>query len=339
MTVAITSSALLSCQKSDQTESVSPGYMYVQITDALQTRALLGQESELTDVQLLVFNSTGGETEVYHKFTDDELESGGVDAFPLPVGSYDVFALANGPDLSECGSSDELSDYDIELGQYNDPESGGDFVMSALKENVSVASSTESEVNLELKHYLARVVVSSVENGLKSGKTLEVSNIFLSNVVGNQNLKADADASTWYNAQGVLDRTSSKIVGKGSNAAECEELTYKSVEEELDYGDSYDESTYLYGYPNSSTVTPAGFTSSFNGEKSVVVVTAVVSGNTYYYPIVLSGGLERHKSYDVSLTITGSGSTDPDKPVSKGSMSVTVKVVDWESGASYTEVI
>ena len=49
--------------------------------------------------------------------------------------------------------------------------------------------------------------------------------------------------------------------------------------------------------------------------------------------------LERNKTYTVGLTITGSGSDDPDKPVDKGSISVTLTVSGWAAGAVYDETI
>ena len=49
--------------------------------------------------------------------------------------------------------------------------------------------------------------------------------------------------------------------------------------------------------------------------------------------------LERNKCYEVVLIISGYGSDDPNDPVRKGSLSVTVNVKDWENGADYTETI
>ena len=59
-----------------------------------------------------------------------------------------------------------------------------------------------------------------------------------------------------------------------------------------------------------------------------------------YYPVVLDNAvLERNKTYTVGLTITGPGSSDPDKPVDKGSIAVTISVSGWTAGATYDETI
>ena len=58
-----------------------------------------------------------------------------------------------------------------------------------------------------------------------------------------------------------------------------------------------------------------------------------------YYPVVLNSALARNTSYTVGLTITGLGSDDPDKPVTKGSIAVTITVDGWTAGAVYDETI
>ena len=49
--------------------------------------------------------------------------------------------------------------------------------------------------------------------------------------------------------------------------------------------------------------------------------------------------LERNKAYTVALTIRNLGSDDPDKPVEKGTVSVSISVAGWETGTSYDETI
>ena len=51
----------------------------------------------------------------------------------------------------------------------------------------------------------------------------------------------------------------------------------------------------------------------------------------YYYPVTIPA-MERNKSYDVNLIISGFGSDHPNKEPEKGSMQVNVTVKDWEEG-------
>jgi hypothetical protein len=72
----------------------------------------------------------------------------------------------------------------------------------------------------------------------------------------------------------------------------------------------------------------------------VLTVVATVDGKIQYYPVVLdSAVLERNKTYTVGLTITGPGSDDPNKPVEKGSVNITLTVAGWVAGATYDETI
>ena len=70
------------------------------------------------------------------------------------------------------------------------------------------------------------------------------------------------------------------------------------------------------------------------------MIAATVSGTLYYYPVVLdSGVIARNTAHTVALTITGLGSDDPNKPVEKGGLNVSVSVAGWEAGAVYEETI
>ena len=90
---------------------------------------------------------------------------------------------------------------------------------------------------------------------------------------------------------------------------------------------------------NSSTVAPDGFANPFTAKQTVLTVVATVDNKIQYYPVVLNSALARNTSYTVGLTITGLGSDDPDKPVTKGSIAVTITVDGWTAGAVYDETI
>ena len=51
----------------------------------------------------------------------------------------------------------------------------------------------------------------------------------------------------------------------------------------------------MYGYANSSTATPAGFTASFSAQRTVLVVAATVDGKLCYYPVTLSKSTSAHR--------------------------------------------
>ena len=192
----------------------------------------------------------------------------------------------------------------------------------------------------------ARVVLKSVTNNLPAAYgALKVERVFLANVAGNQNISGTAPVNTWYNKEGRKDETplvQSHIIDGSTYTASCPELTFKTVGASVANNSSHEPSTpyIMYGYANSSTATPAGFTASFSAQRTVLVVAATVDGKLCYYPVTLSKStIERNTTYTVGLTISSIGSDEPNKPIEKGSASVTVSVDGWKSGATYDETI
>lgn len=55
----------------------------------------------------------------------------------------------------------------------------------------------------------------------------------------------------------------------------------------------------------------------------------------YYYPVTVAA-MERNKSYDVQLVISGFGSKHPNAEPEKGAMSVNVTVKDWDEGRAWS---
>jgi len=49
--------------------------------------------------------------------------------------------------------------------------------------------------------------------------------------------------------------------------------------------------------------------------------------------------LDRNTAYAVSLTLTGLGSTDPNTPVAKGNVKVSINIQGWSTSCDYDEVI
>jgi hypothetical protein len=206
----------------------------------------------------------------------------------------------------------------------------------------TVSSSTTTAI-ITVNRFVSRVALAKVTNSLPdSYGSLTVNNVTLTNVVGNQNLAGAATPSTWYNKMGRKDgaTASSQIIDGSSYLASCPTLTFKSISSSVANGSSLTPSTpyLLYCYPNSTTTDATGWASSFTARKTRLVVTATISGTKYYYPVVIDTP-QRNTAYTVELTITGLGSTDPDKPVQKGTISAIVSVQGWASGAVYEETI
>ena len=292
-------------------------------------------ETAVNNVQVLVFDSTGA----LNAYVDADKSVTGI-AINTTAGSKTVWAVVNGPDLSSVTTVSGLSAMAIDLGDNSTTASAG-FVMAGS--TTCTVSSSTATASISVRRFVARVALAKVSNSLPdSYGSLTVNSVALINVVGNQNLNGSASISTWYNKMGRKDGASSslQIIDGVTHTASCPTLTFKSVGSSVANGSSLAPSTpYLfYTYPNSTTTDANGYVSSFTARKTRLVVTATISGMKYYYPIVIDTPA-RNTAYTVELTITGLGSSDPDQPVVKGSITASVSVQGWSAGAVYEETI
>ena len=292
-------------------------------------------ETAVNNVQVLVFDSTGA----LNAYVDADKSVTGI-TINTTAGSKTVWAVVNGPDLSSVTTVSGLSAMAIDLGDNSTTASAG-FVMAGS--TTCTVSSSTATASISVRRFVARVALAKVSNSLPdSYGSLTVNSVALINVVGNQNLAGAATPSTWYNKMGRKDgaTASSQIIDGSSYLASCPTLTFKSISSSVANGSSLTPSTpyLLYCYPNSTSTDAEGWSSSFTARKTRLVVTATISGTKYYYPIVIDAPT-RNTAYTVELTITGLGSTDPDKPVVKGSINASVYVQGWSAGAVYEETI
>ena len=292
-------------------------------------------ETTVNNVQVLVFDSTGA----LNAYVDADKSVTGI-TINTTAGSKTVWAVVNGPDLSSVTTVSGLSAMAIDLGDNSTTASAG-FVMAGS--TTCTVSSSTATASISVRRFVARVALAKVSNSLPdSYGSLTVNSVALINVVGNQNLAGAATPSTWYNKMGRKDgaTASSQIIDGSSYLASCPTLTFKSISSSVANGSSLTPSTpyLLYCYPNSTSTDAEGWSSSFTARKTRLVVTATISGTKYFYPIVIDAPT-RNTAYTVELTITGLGSSDPDQPVVKGSITASVSVQGWSAGAVYEETI
>ena len=79
----------------------------------------------------------------------------------------------------------------------------------------------------------------------------------------------------------------------------------------------------FYCYPNPSDGT------TFGSPVTRLVIEGKLRGTTYYYPIDLPG-LEADVQYRLDVTLTRTGTTDPDTPAVAGSIRLESQVLDWD---------
>ena len=292
-------------------------------------------ETKVNDVQVLVFDSTGA----LNAYVDADTKTSGI-SISTTAGSKTVWAVVNGPDLSSITTLSALQGTAVDLGANSTTEATG-FVMAGS--TTCTVGSSAATASVAVKRLVARVALQKINNSLPgSYGALTVNNVTLINVAGNQNLAGTASVSTWYNKMGRKDGATAtgQIIDGSTYMASHPTLTFKSVGTSVANGASLTPTTpYLfYTYQNLTANDANGWSSTFSARKTRLVVAATIGGTKYYYPVVIDTPA-RNTAYTVELTITGLGSTDPDKPVVKGSISASVTVQGWSAGAVYEETI
>ena len=292
-------------------------------------------ETKVNDVQVLVFDSTGA----LNAFVDADTKTSGI-SISTTAGSKTVWAVVNGPDLSSITTLSALQSTAVDLGANSTSEATG-FVMAGSA--TCTVGSSAATASVAVKRLVARVALQKINNSLPgSYGALTVNNVTLINVAGNQNLAGTASVSTWYNKMGRKDGATAtgQIIDGSTYMASHPTLTFKSVGTSVANGASLTPTTpYLfYTYQNLTANDANGWSSTFSARKTRLVVAATIGGTKYYYPVVIDTPA-RNTAYTVELTITGLGSTDPDKPVVKGSINASVTVQGWSAGAVYEETI
>ena len=326
------------CQDKEQKEAtlkVNLGF-----EDDMQTKATAyvtaqPYETAINDVQVLVFDSSGA----LNAYVDADTKTSGIN-IKTTTGSKTICAVVNGPNLSSVTTIPELNAKTIDLGDNSITSTAGFVMAGSTSCNVTTSS---QNVGVTVRRFVSRVALQKVNNALPASYgAMTINNVTLINVVGNQNLAGAATASTWYNKMGRKDgsTTSSHIIDGSTYLASHPTLTFKSVESSVANGASHTPSTHylFYTFPNNTITDVCGWVSPFTARKTRLVVAATISGKKYYYPVVIDTPT-RNYAYTVELTITGLGSTDPDKPVSKGAINASVTVEGWATGSIYNETI
>ena len=326
--------AAASCSKFSQGENAVqlPGMEYHEVTlnvgtgDAL-TRATSASSGEkaVNNVQVFAFDS--GTLAAY--------ASASTSSVTMTLRSdkaYTIYAVANcSTSLKSLTSVSAIQSTAIDLAD----EGRSSFLMYGS----GTLTAGSSSCTVTVKRIVARINLASVSQSSAfqaTAGTMKIKNVFLSNVVGNQNLAGSASASTWYNKMGRYDGTQSHFVTTSTagapamTAADAPSLPYP-----------------FYCYANSSSVTPNGWsTGTYAGQHTMLVIACTFgSGSTvYYYPIDINGqiggAVKRNTTYDVTATISNYGSPDePNKEITSGSATISVTAADWDTGATINKTI
>ena len=331
-----------------QAETTETGTLKVKpyLEGAVQTRVVSTQainyENEIMDTQLLVFDQTGY-LAFYSRSGAEVTET----EMPLRVGTYQIWAVTNGPDLSGVINLNALQATMMDFGRYNDPESG--FVMSGST-SCTVVANDETECSIPLTRYAARIILKKIRNHLPEAfGSVRIEYAVLTNVVSQLSINGTPGNAVYYNPMGRALETplvQSHVICPPAYEPNYPELTFYAPEQdeeeeeearEIYHADSLDVSGVFYAFANNSAA-GWGFASEFVPRRTRLVVKATIDNRIYYYPVTLAN-LQRNTCYEIDLTLIGLGSDDPEAEVVKGRSAITLSVVPWQSGEEIVEYL
>ena len=344
--------ALAACNKTpvdvnSMEGTASTGYLQMTFPDGIETKAAATSgEKKISTLLIAVFDQSG-KLETLHECTADEIAaaSEGI-VMNVRTGTKTVWAIANvdPAKLSSASTLDAYGKAEVLLSETGD--SG--FAMKGEASQLAVKSDVTTAASITLRRFASRVSLVKVNNALPAsyGK-LTVKSAYLANVVCNDNIAQDAQATLWCNPLGHngTPLTAANVIGNGSTVAENPGLTFCTVGTDVQNGASADfTGKYVYGFRNASAANPVARSQGFpkNGCKSVLYVIATIGGTDYWYPVLIDTMASNYSS-NVELTITMPGQRPDDEDfgtlVTKGKLDATVTVSDWFDGSSYKETI
>ena len=301
-------------------------------------------ENAVNSLSLYVFDADGM-LDIVHACSSDEIGRKTA-KFPVKTGVKTVYAVANMNETlaSRANAKYLLSDLESVTYSLSDNRPSG-LVMRGSMASVAVSAASGGTASVDLVRGVARVSLGSVKNNLPAPYgTVRVLHAFLCNVVGNQNLKGNATAepASFVNRDATRGHVRSQVIGTGSNTAECPDLTFCTLGDDIASGVTKTYGNrFFYAFPNALTTPNNGFSDPFTPTATVLMTVVRIKDRNYYYPVALKGGLAANTEYRVDLTLSGLGNKedDPFAKIDKGELTATVQVLPWTTGTPVSENI
>lgn len=283
------------------------------LTKSVET---LDEEVKVNKISILVFDKA---TNVLNASSEISTLSDKCE-LSLPVGEKVVYAVVNGPSLSQIkkmGDMDRLID-DLTEGDF----STRGLTLVGKQDCKIVAGATPTSVSVIVRWLVSRVVLNRVECNLplQYGK-LVVESVFLGNANTRQTFAGSSSDAVNINGHNATGSAIGAIGVKG----ECASYLYRQVGKEASSDKALENNYYMYCQPNDTDT------------YTCLYLLADIDGGKYYYRVPLNKKLQANLSYSVDLKVTNIGSlTPPDGDMQKGEIQALVTVAGWTAGNSYT---
>lgn len=291
-------------------------------------------ERQINDARLLFFSDD-------RMVACKSVEGSALSDFPLPAGSYTVWAVANSAsvDLSGISSMDALKNVSLgSIEAVNSPGSG--FVMAGFNTLSVIAGKTDNSSDISVRRFVSRIHVKSITNNLPEAyDELRVDYFLLCNVPASQNIGGSLAAELWYNPygrSGVCSSSASALgtaLTSGADAMAPGLTWWENTGISVANGRTITPAEhYFYTYPNENegNIYDTGKATAFSVEKSQTFLWMMTNCGAYRLPL---GVLDRNTAYDVDITVNfpGVDSITDDTP-EKGLASVGISLADWTPG-------
>ena len=241
------------------------------------------------------------------------------------AGSRDIYCLVNAPaTLSSIVSKTALLAAVSELA-----ENPSGFEMIGSSAGQTIAAGDNADIEVPVGRLASKIVIKSIENALKTGGSIKITRVYVSNVAGQVNYGLDtyspADGK-WFNKGGYQ-----ALNNLGSFT---QDISLSAV---VEHGSTYSTGHYFYAYPNNSA--QANHAETWSPKRTMLVVQIEYNGNLYDYPVDLGVDLAPNKMYvlnNLKLVNLGNsddgeeGGSDEEDPVTGSTVQVSVDIVDWD---------
>ena len=277
---------------------------------------VLSEEIVVNGVEVMVFDQASGRLE--RSLSMDSVDQECV--FELPVGTKIVYALVNGPDVTQVRNLTQFLAVTDNLAERDYLQEGFAMIGS---EACEVVQGVVAEPEISVGRMVSRVVLRSVKCNIAhqyDGMTVDC--VFLGNA--NTQINLAGDSAGKVNIDGYQDQLKELPIGLNGVAGDCSDYLFRTMGCELSVGQTYSQPHCLYCQPNETQ----NYTSLY------MLVT--IDGEKYYYRVPLDKGLASNVTCAVDVVITNLGSQlPPDGQIQKGEIVATVTIEGWSMGHLY----
>lgn len=287
------------------------------------------EDNYINTLEVFIFHTEGskaGILDAYKKFT----ASDGISNLKIKAttGKKKIYAVVNSHRESWEGIY-TLSGFQQERALLQE-DNVKDYIMTG---EADITLQVATSVTLTVSRLVARICLTGIKSLFRGtpyeGCQLSDVKAYLINVHGVKHIyDGNLSVPVILNRRALKEEDINACAMKGML---CEDIP--ALKDDTGYTVPH----YFYTYENMPE------TETENNRFTRLVIQADLNGHTYYYPVNINQpgygyavsnnhrGIKRNTSYQINVTILRPGSTDPDKPMEHGALSVNLNVLDWNT--------